>query len=130
MVWRQRRVSVAATAANIGRRSAPISRSISKSTSTRPAARSRYDVSGAEYSDTILYIEGSPLIKGEIWVGTDDGLVQLTRDGGAHWQNVTPPGVAAVRALRDGRAVAARWPARRTRSSTIIAPATTLRIFS
>ena len=30
--------------------------------------------------------------KGEIWVGTDDGLVQLTLDDGKHWQNVTPPG--------------------------------------
>ncbi len=50
------------------------------------------DVSGAEYSDNILYIEGSLLNKGEIWVGTDDGLVQMTRDGGAHWENVTPPG--------------------------------------
>lgn len=28
---------------------------------------------------------------GEIWVGTDDGLIQQTRDGGAHWKNVTPP---------------------------------------
>jgi photosystem II stability/assembly factor-like uncharacterized protein len=51
------------------------------------------DVSGAEYSDNILYIEGSALNKGEIWVGTDDGLVQVTRDNGANWQNVTPPGV-------------------------------------
>ena len=50
-----------------------------------------HDVSGAEYSDTILDIEGSTLRKGEIWVGTDDGLVQLTRDGGKHWSNVTPP---------------------------------------
>ena len=50
------------------------------------------DVSGAEYSDTILYIEGSALSRGEIWVGTDDGYVQMTRDGGAHWRNVTPPG--------------------------------------
>ena len=50
------------------------------------------DVSGAEYSDNILYIEGSQRGRGEIWVGTDDGLVQLTRDGGAHWRNVTPPG--------------------------------------
>ena len=32
----------------------------------------------------------SPRHAGEIWVGTDDGLVQLTRDGGAHWTNVTP----------------------------------------
>ncbi len=51
------------------------------------------DVSSAEFSDNILDIEGSPLTKGEIWVGTDDGYVQLTRDGGAHWSNVTPRGV-------------------------------------
>ncbi|HEY9180211.1 MAG TPA: hypothetical protein VIO32_05795 [Candidatus Baltobacteraceae bacterium] len=52
-----------------------------------------HDVSGAEYSDTIIYIEGSTLRKGEIWVGTDDGLVQLSLDSGKHWKNVTPPGV-------------------------------------
>ncbi len=51
------------------------------------------DVFGTEYSDTILDIEGSPAARGEIWVGTDDGLVQLTRDGGKRWSNVTPPGV-------------------------------------
>ena len=28
-----------------------------------------------------------------IWVGTDSGLIQLTRDGGQHWQDVTPPGL-------------------------------------
>lgn len=50
------------------------------------------DVSGAEYSDTILYIEGSAIALGEIWVGTDDGYVQITRDNGAHWSNVTPAG--------------------------------------
>ncbi|HEY8296720.1 MAG TPA: hypothetical protein VIG32_01680, partial [Candidatus Baltobacteraceae bacterium] len=51
-----------------------------------------HDVSGAEYSDNILYMEGSQRHPGEIWVGTDDGLVQMTRDGGKHWKNVTPPG--------------------------------------
>lgn len=50
------------------------------------------DVTGAEYSDTILDIEGSPVRAGVIWVGTDDGLVQLTRDGGAHWSNVSMHG--------------------------------------
>jgi photosystem II stability/assembly factor-like uncharacterized protein len=30
-----------------------------------------------------------------IWAGTDDGLVWITRDGGAHWSNITPPGVSA-----------------------------------
>jgi photosystem II stability/assembly factor-like uncharacterized protein len=49
-----------------------------------------HDVTGAEYTDTILDIEGSPVSRGEIWVGTDDGYVQMTRDGGAHWKNVTP----------------------------------------
>jgi len=50
------------------------------------------DVSSAEFSDNTLDIEGSQLSTGEIWVGTDDGLVQLTRDGGLHWTNVTPRG--------------------------------------
>jgi photosystem II stability/assembly factor-like uncharacterized protein len=49
------------------------------------------DVSGAEFYDTIFDIAPSRLAAGRIWVGTDDGLVQLTTDGGAHWQNVTPP---------------------------------------
>jgi photosystem II stability/assembly factor-like uncharacterized protein len=35
----------------------------------------------------------SPRRAGELWVGTDDGLVWITRDGGAHWANITPPGV-------------------------------------
>ena len=36
-------------------------------------------------------IAPSPLASDRIWVGTDDGLVQLTVDGGAHWRDVTPP---------------------------------------
>ncbi|MDE2357685.1 MAG: hypothetical protein KGL69_13125 [Alphaproteobacteria bacterium] len=42
---------------------------------------------------TITAIEPSPRHAEEIWVGTDDGLIQLTRDGGAHWSNITPPGI-------------------------------------
>jgi len=49
------------------------------------------DVSGAEFYDTILDIAPSPRDAGVIWVGTDDGLVQVTRDGGAHWSSVAPP---------------------------------------
>ena len=41
----------------------------------------------------IYTIAPSPLRDGLIWIGTDDGFVQLTRDGGRHWQNVTPPGL-------------------------------------
>lgn len=33
----------------------------------------------------------SPLKKGLIWAGTDDGLIWVTHDGGKHWNNVTPP---------------------------------------
>lgn len=43
------------------------------------------DVSSAEYSDTLLDIEGSTLRRGEIWTGADDGLIAVTTDGGAHW---------------------------------------------
>lgn len=48
------------------------------------------DVTGAETSDTILYLEPSTVRHGEMWAGTDDGLVQLTLDGGKHWRNVSP----------------------------------------
>ena len=45
---------------------------------------------GAENYGTLAYVVESPLEKGVIWTGSDDGLVQLTRDGGASWKNVTP----------------------------------------
>lgn len=48
------------------------------------------DDSGTEYYDTIFALAESPLIQGLIWVGTDDGLVHITRDGGKNWANVTP----------------------------------------
>ena len=41
----------------------------------------------------IYTIAPSPLKSGTIWIGTDDGLIQLTEDGGMHWQNVTPLGL-------------------------------------
>jgi photosystem II stability/assembly factor-like uncharacterized protein len=42
------------------------------------------------YVSLIRSIEESPIKKGEIWVGTDDGNVQMTPDDGKTWQNVTP----------------------------------------
>jgi photosystem II stability/assembly factor-like uncharacterized protein len=48
-----------------------------------------HDVSGAETYDTILSITISPTDPKVIWVGTDDGLVQVTRNGGKSWSNVT-----------------------------------------
>ncbi len=43
-----------------------------------------------EYACVVFAIAESPLEEGVIWAGTNDGLVQITRDGGAHWTNVTP----------------------------------------
>ena len=48
---------------------------------------------GAENYGTLSYIIESPHEKGVIWTGSDDGLVYLTRDGGANWKNVTPKGL-------------------------------------
>ncbi len=46
------------------------------------------DNTGAENHTTITTIAPSPVEPGVIWVGTDDGNVQITRDGGSNWSNV------------------------------------------
>jgi photosystem II stability/assembly factor-like uncharacterized protein len=51
------------------------------------------EVVGAENYGTISYVMESPHEKGVIWVGSDDGLVHLTRNGGKSWQNVSPAGL-------------------------------------
>ena len=48
------------------------------------------DVSGAENYDTLLSIAPSPKDPKTIWAGSDDGMVHVTRDGGASWKDVTP----------------------------------------
>ncbi len=55
-----------------------------------------YDISGAETYNTILTVNLAPTDSNVIWVGTDDGLVQVTRDGGKTWSNVSGhfPGLA------------------------------------
>lgn len=47
------------------------------------------DATGAENHCTLLALVPSKLEKGVLWAGTDDGQVQLTRDGGATWTNLT-----------------------------------------
>src|SRR5882724_3340028 len=49
------------------------------------------DNTSIEYYDTIFTVIESPLQGGTIWTGSDDGLVNITRDGGKNWSNVTPP---------------------------------------
>ncbi|HBY58263.1 MAG TPA: hypothetical protein DEH78_00470, partial [Solibacterales bacterium] len=49
------------------------------------------DNTRAEFHCTILALAESPRDANVLWAGTDDGNVQLTRDGGSTWTNVTPP---------------------------------------
>ncbi|MDH5610710.1 MAG: hypothetical protein OEY56_14630, partial [Cyclobacteriaceae bacterium] len=48
------------------------------------------DITGEEFYSTIYAIRESPVEKGQIWVGANDGPVHMTRDGGKNWKNVTP----------------------------------------
>jgi hypothetical protein len=51
------------------------------------------DNTSIEYYDTIFTIAESPVKKGVIWTGSDDGLVYVTQDAGKHWDNVSPKGM-------------------------------------
>ncbi len=51
------------------------------------------DNTSVEYYGTIFAAAESPYEKDLIWCGSDDGLIHLTRDGGANWENVTPKGM-------------------------------------
>ena len=56
---------------------------------------------GAEFYHTVFYIAESETEQGTIWVGADDGLLHLTRDGGEDWQDISPPhsGEAMINAI-------------------------------
>src|SRR5579863_3657623 len=48
------------------------------------------DITSVEYYDTVFTLAESPVRKGMLWAGTDDGLIHVTRDDGHTWHNVTP----------------------------------------
>ncbi|MDG1571410.1 glycosyl hydrolase [Robiginitalea sp. M366] len=48
------------------------------------------DNTGVEYYCTIFAANESPLKEGLLWVGSDDGLIHVSRNGGDTWENVTP----------------------------------------
>ncbi len=48
------------------------------------------DITGEEFYSTIYSVRESPLKKGLIWVGANDGPVHVTTDTGKNWKNVTP----------------------------------------
>lgn len=51
------------------------------------------DNTSVEYYCTIFAANESPLKEGLLWVGSDDGLVHVSQDGGKNWDNVTPKGM-------------------------------------
>lgn len=60
-----------------------------------PGGPIQYDATGVEVYSSIFALEESPLSSGEIWAGSDDGLIHITRDGGKSWTNITPPNMPA-----------------------------------
>ena len=52
------------------------------------------DITGEEHYSVLYAVEESPVQAGVIWSGSNDGLVQVTRDGGETWTDVTPPDMA------------------------------------
>ncbi|MGH1387300.1 WD40/YVTN/BNR-like repeat-containing protein [Kordia sp.] len=51
------------------------------------------DNTSVEYYCTIFAAQESPLKEGLLWVGSDDGLIHITKDGGQTWENITPKGM-------------------------------------
>ena len=49
------------------------------------------EAAGGENYNTIMALVASPHEEGMLWVGSDDGLIHITKDGGANWENITPP---------------------------------------
>ena len=55
-----------------------------------PVGPIQNDATGVEVYSSIFALEESPHNEGEIWTGSDDGLIHITRDGGKSWVNITP----------------------------------------
>jgi len=51
------------------------------------------EAAGGENYNTISYMVASPHADGELWVGSDDGLLHLTKDDGGNWENITPKNI-------------------------------------
>ncbi len=53
------------------------------------------DMTGTEWYATVFTFAESPVQAGVLWAGSDDGLVHVSKDGGATWADVTPKGLGA-----------------------------------
>lgn len=55
-----------------------------------PGEPVQHDHTGVELYTTIFAFEESPRVQGELWAGTDDGRLHLSRDNGESWKEITP----------------------------------------
>ena len=76
------------------------------------------DITGEEYYSTIYAVRESPVKKGVIWTGANDGPVHVTRDGGKTWRKRDPARPGPRRPGPEHRAVTARCRPRPTSRST------------
>ena len=84
--------------ADSGRSWQPMSPDLTRATNVNPPnldAPTIADSTGLARRGVVYWIAPSPVRAHELWAGTDDGLIWITRDEGAHWQNVTPRGLTA-----------------------------------
>ncbi len=80
-----------------------------------PGGPVQHDDTGVEVYGTVFVLSESPHDPAELWAGTDDGRIHLTRDGGATWREITPKGMPAdgtvnsldLSSRQPGRAIAA-----------------------
>jgi photosystem II stability/assembly factor-like uncharacterized protein len=66
-----------------------------KSKEQMPGGPITKDSTSVEFYDTIFTVAESPVQRGLIWAGSDDGFIHITRDGGKTWTNVTPKDLPA-----------------------------------
>ena len=83
---------------NSGRSWTQISPDLTRTDSIVPANVGKYSDSPparARHGGVVYTLAPSYVDVKRIWAGTDDGLIQTTADGGAHWADVTPPELRA-----------------------------------
>ena len=76
----------------------PVSPDLTRSHPAVPPTVGSFEADDPEHGDhrgVVYALAASWTHEGTLWAGTDDGLVWITRDRGAHWKDVTPPALTA-----------------------------------
>src|SRR6185503_684916 len=69
-----------------------VSPDLTRATYELPKSIGKYSDPSLVAQRGVIYTIGpSPIDAGRLWIGTDDGVIQTTSDGGLHWRDVTPP---------------------------------------